>query len=201
MRAHPPSDAGFTLVEALVSLFVFSLIASGCVAMLMQSVASQRDVGAAHAALRELQTARALLSSDMLQVAPRRTRLPAGGMAPVFASDAGGQGIAFVRSAAEPDPTLQVVGRLSAVAWVIEDGRLLRRSRDALDPLDGATPQERVVFQDLKEARFEFYDGQAWRPTWGSTSDGAQMPGAIALVGVAPRYGAIRMEVIVEPAS
>ncbi|HRO03442.1 MAG TPA: prepilin-type N-terminal cleavage/methylation domain-containing protein, partial [Terricaulis sp.] len=68
MTARAANDSGFTLVEALVSLLVFSLIASGCVAMLMQSVESQRRLGAAHETLRELQTTRALLANDLAQL-------------------------------------------------------------------------------------------------------------------------------------
>lgn len=199
MRAPRPGEAGFTLVEALVSLFVFSLIASGSVAMLMQSVATQKDVTAAHAALRELQTARALLGGDMLQVAQRRTRQPGGGLSPAFASDAQGRSFSFVRAGAEPDPERKVVGELTAVTWSVEEGRLLRRTRTALDPLEGPPPEARVVFESIEDARFEFFDGQVWRPSWNTAEGAAQLPAAVALEGRTPRHGAIRIAVIVEP--
>ncbi len=202
LRIRPASggDAGFTLVEALVSLFVFSLIASGCVAMLMQSVSSQRRVGEAHEALRELQTARALLSADLLQIAPRATRDPGGARRSVFVGGVGPT-VSFVRAAAEPDPVRKVVGRLSAVSYVIEDDRLVRRSRDALDPLDGAVSAERVIFRALKDARFEFFDGMTWRTEWRAEGASAALPRAVALVGETPRYGRVRIEALLEPAS
>ena len=72
------SDAGFTLVEALVSLLVFGLIASGAVLMLAQGVATHARVGAAQAALRDVQNARALLAADLMQYAPREIAAPEG---------------------------------------------------------------------------------------------------------------------------
>ena len=52
MIAQHDREAGFTLVEALVSLFVFALVAGGCVAMLGQTVEAQGRVGDAQQELR-----------------------------------------------------------------------------------------------------------------------------------------------------
>ena len=193
-------DAGFTLVEALVSLFVFSIIASGCVAMLMQSVSSQQQVGQTHDGLREIQTARAILSADLLQVAPRQRRSADGAQAPVFLGT-GGAGLAFVRAVAEPDATRAVVGRLNAVTYVVEKDRVIRRSSDLLDPMDVETSGDRILLRDAKDARFEFFDGRTWRADWRADVASSPLPRAVALVATVPRYGAVRIQALVEPAS
>jgi general secretion pathway protein J len=184
---------GFTLVEALVSLFVFSLIAVGCTVLLMQGVESQRRVAAAQASLRELQTARSLFTNDMLQLAPRRVRQAEGGHTPMFAG-AAEEGVAFVRAAAEPAAE-GTRTQLAYVMYAIEDGRVVRRSRALLDEAqpDGAAMVERVIFAQAEEARFEFYDGAEWRPQWQATTAGAT-PRAVALALRLPRYGVIRIE-------
>jgi general secretion pathway protein J len=183
------SDAGFTLVEALVSLFVFGLIASGCVMLLMQSVDSQRRVAEAHAALRELQTARSLLSSDLAQLAPRRVRLPQGAYAPpIFGG--GEVGLVLVQASAEPDPDRGAITSLVHVAYVAEEGRLVRRSRRDIDPLTDGTGTDRIVFAHAENVRFEFHDGVQWRRDWG----GGGAPRAVALLARLPRYGDVRIE-------
>lgn len=188
MTARAPADAGFTLVEALVSLFVFGLIASGCVMLLMQGVHSQRRVSEAHAALRELQTARSLLSSDLAQLAPRRTRTPTNAYAPFFMGSQEA-GLAFVRASAEPDPERDAVTTLTHVAYVVDGERLIRRSRRDLDPLAGSAGMDRIVFARAENVRFEFFDGAQWRTTW---AEGA--PRAVALLATVPRYGDVRIE-------
>jgi general secretion pathway protein J len=186
-RVHP--EAGFTLVEALVSLFVFGLIASGCVLLLMQGVESQRRVSEAHAALRELQTARALLSSDLAQLASRKMRMPDNAYAPAFLGG-GEASLAFVRASAEADAERAAITALTHVAYVVDGDRLIRRSRRDLDPLAGGAGTDRIVFAHAEDASFEFFDGARWRTNWG---EGAA-PRAVALLAKVPRYGEVRIE-------
>lgn len=188
------SESGFTLVEALVSLFVFSIIAAGCVAVLMQSVESQKRASAAQAALAELQSARSLLSGDLLQITPRQVRRADDGRSASFAGGAGGMG--FVRVLAEPDAAQGAAVSLTYVEYVVQEGQLVRRSRAALDPAaetDGAI--ERVVFESIEDARFEFFDGAQWREAWAARGS-AGMPRAVAFEAVLPRYGRVRIETL-----
>jgi len=190
------NDGGFTLVEALVSLFVFSLIAAGCTVLLMQGVESQKRVAMAQASLRELQAARSLLANDMLQLAPRRVRNPDGGHAAVFLG--GEQGVSFVRVAAEPNAG-GVRTTLAYITYGVEDGRVMRWSRTILDAAQAggadASVTERVVFAHAEDARFEFFDGAAWRTSWEAVTAGAA-PRAVALSVRAPRYGDVRIEAL-----
>lgn len=196
MSRRGAADAGFTLVEAMVSLFVFSLIALGCVAMLSQSVASQQRVAAAHEALRELQTARALLSADLAQVTLRTTRDAQGARRPSFIGGDEAIGLAFVRAAAEPHPERGADTDLLYVEYVIDgEGRVLRRSRSALDPAPDAPVNERVVFAQAQSARFVFNDGAQWVEQW--SAQGGRPPRAVALIAATPRYGEIRLEALV----
>ncbi|MBI1187116.1 MAG: type II secretion system protein GspJ [Alphaproteobacteria bacterium] len=193
MKSSVHRESGFTLVEALVSLFVFSLIAVGCTVLLMQGVESQRRVAAAQASLRELQTARSLMTNDLLQLAPRRVRQFEGGHTPAFAG-AETEGVAFVRAAAEPSAQGPRT-RLAYVMYVIDGDRVVRRSRTILDEAQpqAAAMAERVMFANAVEARFEFFDGVAWRPQW-QAINAAGAPRAVALTLRTPRYGVIRIE-------
>lgn len=193
-------EAGFTLVEALVSLAVFSLIAAGCVTMLMQTVGAQRAIAESQASLRELQTARALLSADALQIVLRSTRGQDGVRSTAFAGrESAPNALEFVRGSASAP--YQGFGRvkLQAIAYRFVDGGLVRLSRDELDAgTDGWTSQ-RMLFRRIKNGRFEYFDGVEWRREWLTAGSGGSLPRAIALIGDVERYGEIRIEVLVEP--
>jgi general secretion pathway protein J len=190
-------DAGFTLVEAIVSLFVFSLVAAGSVVMLMQSVDTQDRVGRAQLALREVQTTRALLASDLAQFVARETREADGSVRPRFIGGDDDAPLAFVRAAAEPGDEASSRTRLALVEYVFEDGAIIRRSREQLDAGPDTTMSERVIVTDAREPRFEFFDGVAWRPQWLMGSAGSSPPRAVALVFQSPRYGEVRIEALI----
>jgi general secretion pathway protein J len=198
VSAAPASrDAGFTLVEALISLFVFSLIAAGSVLMLMQSVDTQNRVAAAQTSLREVQNVRALLSSDLTQYVPREVREADGSVRPRLIGGDADTPLAFVRAAAEPDPARGAQTRLTLVEYDFVDGAIVRRTRSQLDATPDTIMSERVLVADAGEPRFEFFDGATWRDQWLTGGQGAAPPRAVALVFQSPRYGEVRIETLV----
>lgn len=194
-RAH--ADSGFTLVEALISLFVFSLVAAGSVLMLMQSVDTQNRVGEAQAALTEVQAARATLSADLAQYVPREIREANGSVRPRLIGGDADMPLAFVRAGAEPDPERGAVTTLALVEYRFVDGQIVRRSRQQLEAGEQAVMAERVIVADAGAPRFEFYDGAAWRQEWLVGARSASPPRAVALVFTSRRYGEVRIEALV----
>lgn len=191
-RFSPKPDSGFTLVEALVSLFVFGLIAAGATVMLAQTVSAQRDVNAAQAELRALQTTRAIVSADLSQYARRAVRLTAGGHRPPFVGGDGDIAMAFVRAASARDETFGPTNRLVEVVYVIQGDRLLRRARSLDDPEAQAT-EERVVLEGAQNLRLQFFDGARWVDTW----SGTRPPRATRLTASLPRYGPVEIDALV----
>jgi general secretion pathway protein J len=189
-------DAGFSLVEALVSLFVFGIISAGCVAMLMQSANTQSRVATAHASMRELETARALLSADLAQIVGRGVREADSSQRPRFIGGDADVALAFVRAAAEPGPEGGAFTSLAVVEYAFEENSIVRRSRAYLDATEETPEISRVMFADARDARFEFFDGVIWRTEWLSGAGGQAMPRAVALVATLPRYGEIRIEAL-----
>jgi general secretion pathway protein J len=187
------TSAGFTLVEALVSLLVFSLIAAGSAALLIQASRAQARVSQAHEALRGLQMTRAALNADLAQMAPRNPRAMDGGPAPRFIGGDADVALGFVRAAATRQG--EVSNALALVQYVIEGDRLIRRSSPDLQSPIVAGPADQVLLQDAGDLRFEFFDGGTWRPQWIS-GGGAGMPRAVALVAETQRYGEVRIEIL-----
>ncbi len=177
-------DAGFTLVEAMVSLFVFALIASGATLMLTQSVSAQARVGEAHERLREIQVAQALLNADLAQIVARPVRADEAGEAPAL--------LTLVRASAEPREDAPYATALAHVEYVLRGETLVRRSRSAIDATAEAPVTERVLFTHIEDARLETFDGAAWRPE-GTLDLRRGVPRALAISGKIARYGDVRI--------
>jgi type II secretion system protein J len=192
MTARTRSDSGFTLVEALVSLTIFSIIAAGAVALVVQSVRGQAAITRADGDVRQLQVLQALMQDDFAQITPRRVRFPDGALAPAFIGGSGG--FAFVRAAAEPGPDGYAEARLAHVSYGVRNGALVRRARAALDPATDDPGIERVLLTEARDVRFEAFDGRQWSREW---APGAGAPRAVAIVATVPRYGEVRISALV----
>lgn len=195
MKSAARSDAGFTLVEALVSLFIFALVAGGGVLLLSQTLYAQADVEEAQDGLRELQSARALLASDLAQITPRATRDP---NRPPFAFHAIGGArpvMSFVRAQGDPGSKDQISSSLVVVSYGLDEaGNLIRSTRTAIDPGSNAVTQDRTILTSAGEAAFMFHDGLGWRADWPPSM--SAIPRAVAIDITLPRYGRVRLQAL-----
>lgn len=195
MKSAAPSDAGFTLVEALVSLFIFALVAGGGVLLLSQTLLAQADVEEAQDGLRELQSARALLAADLAQITPRATRDP---NRPPFAFHAVGGArpeMSFVRAQGEPGSEGQISTSLVVVSYALDEaGRLVRSTRAAIDPGPNAVTRDRAIIASAGDVAFAFHDGLGWRADWPPSM--SVIPQAVAIEVTLPRYGRLRLQAL-----
>ncbi len=74
MVTPPPARSGFTLIEALVALMLFGLIAAAGAAVLSVSIDNRFSVRSATDRTAGLQRTRSLLKADLGQATSRRTR-------------------------------------------------------------------------------------------------------------------------------
>ena len=88
------SERGFTLVEMLVALSIFAVIASIGVGLLRASVSTQGAVQDRLGAMGAVNRLRSVMAGDLAQAALRPVRGPDGTALPAFRGE--GQGFAFV---------------------------------------------------------------------------------------------------------
>lgn len=167
-----PGEAGFTLVEVMVALLIFGMIAAAGVAVLSFSVRAQ---GAATAKLDDvaaLNRLEAVLSADLAQALVRPTRDEGGARLPAFVGTA--EGVALVRGGwtnldAEPRPGIQRVAyrlagdRLERISWPMPDGAA---------PLPPA-----VLLEHVRAFRLRYRLDGAWSDRWDGAA-GAPLPQA-----------------------
>lgn len=178
---------GFTLVEMLVAVAIFGLIASAGVALLSMSLTAQGMAQAKLGQASEIRRAGALLAADLANAAPRLRRDEAGATRPAF--EAGADGFTLVRRARE-NPDDEARSSLQRVDYRLAGTRLERRGAEAVD---GTTPQRAALLLDgvrSMSLRYRAPDG-AWRDHWDPT-DPRRLPSAVELIVETARYGAIR---------
>ena len=183
---------GFTLVELMVSLFIFGLLAAAGVGLLSFSVRAQEAAEARLGDLADLRRAGTLLAGDLAQAAPRMARDGTGTARAAFygvGGEQGGVALAFVRRGWEnlddsPRASLQ------RVEYSLVDGRLQRR---VYPRLDGAAPLAATNLVDkVRRIRLRYRDREgAWRERWDPTK-ATELPKAVELVMDAEGSGTTR---------
>ena len=158
---------GFTLVEMLVALMIFGMLAGAGVVVMRSTLDNQAGVRREVDRLAAFQRLRATLKADLGQAADRRTRGPDGTPAEAAflggAARAGTPLLALVRRGWEnpdhrPRPSLQYV------EYRLDEGRLERQVRPALDGVAAAEPQ--VMIEGVEGAELAFYARRQWSPAW-----------------------------------
>ncbi|MFM9978216.1 MAG: type II secretion system minor pseudopilin GspJ [Sphingomonadaceae bacterium] len=173
--------AGFTIVELMVSLFIFGMLAAAGTTLLAFSVRSQAAAAIRLEAVADDARLASLLASDLAQAVPRRARDSAGATLAAFRGS-NGVGAApvlhYVRSGwsnAEDAPRAS----LQRVEIAVVEGRLERRSFTMIDGTDAGLS---VVLADgVEGVRLRYRDKAVWRSDW-SDPNPAALPRAVELI-------------------
>lgn len=153
--------AGFTLVELMVALLIFGMLAAAGVMLLRVSVDSQAAAKTRLDAIAAERRIDALLAADLAQAVARVARNEAGDPLPAF--DGTEAAFAFVRAGwdnYDDSPRSE----LQRVEYRIENGRLLRRHWPMLDGAAAEAPS--VLAERVTAARLRYRSREGWRDRW-----------------------------------
>jgi len=163
-------DAGMTLLETLISLFLIALIATAGSGMLIQALRGARLVDERGADAREIESALALIRNDLEAFTgrPARTGQASEGET-VFDGRAlisDGRILSFVRNG-WADPGGQS-GRsdLQRVEYAYERGTLIRRSWRSPDPGPATPVVEQSLLEGLEGLDVRYGQARSWRGDW-----------------------------------
>lgn len=157
--AQAGRDMGFTLVEVLISIFIFSLISIGSVSALTSALKGKARVNESLQTLSQLQQMRALVTADTRNLILRQNRDSLGGFDPVIVS--GGREILFefTRAGRENPGSLVKRSDLQRVFYVFEDGQFIRRVLSHENPTPKSITQERIFVSGLRDVDIVFHTG------------------------------------------
>jgi len=182
---------GFSLVEMLVALFIFALLATAGVAVLRFSIDNREVVQARVERLAQFQRTRAILKADLAQAADRRVRgLDGRPVRGAFFGGGDGKAAPLIRLVRRgwDNPDAAPRASLQAVEYHLIDGRLERVAAAALDGAPAGAPQ--VLIDGVSGAKAQFL----WRGQWLDSLPGGPMdplPQAVRLAMTLEGVGAV----------
>ena len=169
------AEAGFTLVEVMVSLLIFGMIAAAGVAILSFSVRARGTTGARLDDMAALTRTVSILSADLAQARDRPSRDEAGTVLPAFVGQTAS--LRFVRAGwsnldGAPRASLQ------KVAYQVQDATL---QRIAYPMVDGAQPlPPAALMTHVRQVALRYRIAGAWSDGWDGAA-GVPLPDALEL--------------------
>ncbi|MGB3727402.1 MAG: type II secretion system minor pseudopilin GspJ [Glaciecola sp.] len=188
---------GFTLIEVIIAIAIFSILALGANALLV-NVTNSNELSAQRAQqLEELQRAMMIIERDFLQMQERVPRtqgiennLVINGGEFEFESD--DYGIGFVRGGWQ-NPQLRLKrSHLQNVAYRLQENRLERLHTNYVDSVIGTEPKVRVLLSEVTQFKVEVLQDVAREFNWSETIVNTQLPAAVAITIETETFGEIR---------
>ena len=160
------AQKGFTLIELIVALFIFGLLAAAGVALLSGSVRAEQGASVRLAEVARERRLTALLTNDLLQVRPRITRGLTGQSEAAFRGGNGALLLSYVRGGwANGDGAARA--SVQRVEITRDKNRLIRSARTMTD---GTAPSNPVVLiDDVASVQIRFRQKGEWVDVWDPT--------------------------------
>jgi len=171
-------EAGFTLIEMMIALLIFALLAAAGVSLLSFGVRAQAVAGKKLDDVAALGRLDGVVVAEFAQAAPRRTRDEGGGTRPAFEGSDGRTLLRLVRSGWD---NIDGAPRASVqkVAYVLSDDGAIQRV--AYPMLDGAAPlPAATLLTKVASVALRYRLAGTWTDTWQGTSE-APLPDAVEM--------------------
>jgi len=189
---------GFTLLEVLIAIAIFALLAMATYRMLDSVMQTDRGQREQEQRLRELTKAMAAFERDLLQVNARPVRDPLGDPLPSMRGDSGRDTqLEFTRSGWR-NPLGQPRATLQRVRWQLEGERWQRAYWSVLDQAQDSQPRVQQALDGVKRFELRFLDEEGrWLQSWPAANSRAdealrQLPKAVELTIEHRYYGELR---------
>jgi len=174
------AEHGFTLIEVMISLFIFGLLAAAGVGLLSFSVRAQTATAAKLDDVAAFSRLTSSLTADLAQALPRRARGEGGEIQPAFFGAAGSGTAPMLRLVRGGWSNLDEAPRASVqkVDYIYVDGGI---ARVAYPMVDGAAALPTTpMLTHVRSATFRYRYNGAWSDHWDGGS-AAVMPQAMEL--------------------
>lgn len=189
-------EKGFTLIEIIIAIAIFSFIALGANALLSFVTSSNELSDSRAQELEKLQRAMLVMERDFLQMQQRIPRtqgleneLVVTGGEFEFESDA--YGIGFVRGGWR-NPELRLNrSHLQNVAYRLQENRLERLHTNYVDSVIGTEPKVRVLLSGVNDFKIEVLNELSQELNWSESIENTELPVAISITIDTDAFGEI----------
>ena len=149
------SQRGFTLIEVLVSLFIFSIISIGATTALTQSLKTKEQLASVMDELNEINIARTIIKNDMSAITLRASRDELGDKRPYSVFSDSTVLLSFTRRGLENPGGLEKRGDLERVNYVFEEGSLIRISYEHENPGQMPNTYRLVLLKNIEDIKIK----------------------------------------------
>lgn len=175
---------GFTLLEMVVAIGIFAVIAAISYAALNNFLDARAQIQEENRQLRALQTVFVLLEQDLRYAVSRSVRNGYGDAEPAFVAsgdDGLGQGERLRLTTTRPAPEGIGSPRLARVAWRLNDGELSRVTWRVLDRDVDSAERRRSLLSGVESISFRFFrfDADQKLQTESEWTDGSGLPAGV----------------------
>ena len=203
-RRSNAAQQGFTLVEMVVAMMIFSIIAVTGIVIMRLSINSNEQLERSSRMAADFQIARSLIKADLAQTARRRVRDDFGNTlpGPVYGGELTTLGDAIERdgerllfaivSNASLNPGNRYPrSRLSYVEYLVIEDALVRRSWAYPDRQRDTPATDRVLFSGVENIDIRFLSGPLWNDQFVSAG-AVPLPEAMEISFTHPVFGEMR---------
>jgi general secretion pathway protein J len=194
---------GFTLIEILVAMAIFTLIGLAATQVLDAANNANQITEERLESLQKLQRTMMTIERDILQTVSRsirteveQTNVVLSGGINLFESEA--DGIGFVRGGRHNPQLILARSTLQPVAYVLKEKQLQRLYGNYVDNPIGYEPKVKSLLNKVEDFQVEFLAGQSLKPdgepNWLETYTGTELPIAVAITIETEKFGSIRRE-------
>lgn len=145
---------GFTLIEILIALTVFAILATITSSTLYYAFTARTRVNEQADRLNTLQLAVSIIQQDISQIIERPIRGNEMRLFPAFVGQP--QYLEFTRDGVINPGSIEKRSNLKRIALVCQDNKLLRRTWASLDPLDRNIDEDRELINNLSGCNFNY---------------------------------------------
>ncbi len=196
---------GFTLIEILIAMAIFTLIGLASTGLLTTVIDSNDISEERFAKLQLLQRAMITIERDLQQAVPRAIRYNGEKQDMVMAggklNGSDDDGIGFVRGGWHNPQLMLPRSTLQYVAYRLNENRLERLYSNYVDNVIGYEPKVRVLLEDIESLNIEFLATSSNESldededlSWNESYKGTALPRAVAIEFVSKDFGKIRRE-------
>ena len=193
---------GFTLLEILVAMAIFTLIGLAGNAVLTSVLDSNKLSKQRTEHLNNLRRAMLTLERDILQATPRSVRIEGQNTSIVMSGardllESEGDGLAFVHGGWHNPQQMLPRSTLQAVGYRLQEGRLEKLYGNYVDNIIGYEPKVRVLLEEVEDFQVEYLLADQDDPKnnkWSESYKGTTLPKALAIEITDTHFGKIRRE-------
>lgn len=156
---------GFTLIEVLIALAIFAILATITSTVLFNSLNMRKRINVQTKRLEALQLTVTLMQRDIAQFANRAIRTDNMQLIPSFVGNT--DSIELTRGGNINPNSQEKRSTLKRIAYVCRNQQLIRRSWSALDPVNYPKAQEKTLLSGLKKCQFSYLNATLQTlPNW-----------------------------------